>query len=774
MFKAIYFRTEASYTKYKLATNVIQSHDPFNMIVMDSAEKTPGLTAEIKNTFTFADIESIPNNRAILSISSIEKYHWDEAVTYLKVNNIVTVEELYNMSFIIVEIPKGTYESFEAKINSSAINITYIEQDQLEKVDLHYAIPYSSHWHLGNVDAQCAWDAMSSFGTSNAEEPSCEAVPVSITPSTCCTKPEVALLDQGVQRFHPDLHGMLSGCDWNTNNEGETGAFEEDYNWNVVNNNNNIDPTSIYENHGTAMAGVIASNNLNNNYGLSVSQNYVRVQVLKVLYVASAGTASPVYGGISAYIQGINRAVQNPRCAAINMSFGGNQSYQSFQDAITYARTYGRGGKGIPVFASAGNGPCNGGCAAVVNQIKYPAMYLDANAVGASGSENTKMTWSDFGTKLFVAAPGSAILTTDRTGAAGYTTVIAGTSSNVDANNTNLATYTASGTSAACCIVSSIAACMVAVNPNITAEQIETTIGDTAAQTGGYTYNAITGKSPELGHGVIRMCTAIQDVIDNIDGATVPVLTLNITSSAITTTTCGTTTITFTLTAQDDNFNEAVGFIYNVHSSEALFANPGMIPFAYGVISLSEAGTYSIVLTVPNNPSIITNTDYFLLTLDLINESGQVILATSSNTAVNDGIIIEDSVATTVTNGCVTPGTDLSVQVLSYRLVTNNLGQTVRSFKVKYTNTGTVTITSFNRTYGWVGGMTATNTQTYSGTTSSTTPLLPGESRTAYISFTGSTTPPGYPATYFHQINTVNGSPDSNPTNNNATIIVTQ
>jgi hypothetical protein len=770
MFKAIYFRTEASYTKYKLATNVIQSHDPFNMIVMDSADKTPGLTTEIKNTFTFADIESIPNNRAILSISKIEKSYWDEAVTYLKVNNIVTVEELYNMSFIIVEIPKGTYESFEYKLMSSSVSFNYIEQDQLEKVDLHYAIPYSSHWHLGNVDAQCAWDAMSSFGTSNAEEPSCEPVPFSITPSTCCTKPEVALLDQGVQRFHPDLHGMLSGCVW----DSETSTFEEDYNWNVLYNNNNIDPVSSYENHGTSMAGVIASNNLNNNYGLSVSQNYVRVQVLKVLYVASAGTSNPVYTGISASIQGINRAVQNPRCAAINMSFGSNQSYQPFQDAITYARTYGRGGKGIPVFAAAGNGSCNGGCAAVVNQIKYPAMYLDANAVGASGTADTKMTWSDFGTKLFVAAPGSAILTTDRTGAAGYTTVIAGTSSNVDANNTNLAVYNSSGTSVACCIVSSIAACMVAVNPNITAEQIETIIGDTAAQTGGYTYNAITGKSPELGHGVIRMCTAIQDVIDNIDGATVPVLTLNITSSAITTTTCGTTTITFTLSAEDDIWNNAVSFFYNVWSSSSSGVNPGMIPFANGVISLSEAGTYSIVLTIPNNPLIITNTDYFVLGVYLYDASGQVITATSSNTAVNDGINIEDSVVATVTNGCPTPGTDLSVQVLSYRLVTNNLGQTNRVFKIKYTNTGTVTITSFNRTYGWVGGMTATNTQTYSGTTSSTTPLLSGQSRTAEISFVGSTTPPGYPATYFHQINTVNGSPDSNPTNNNATIIVTQ
>lgn len=769
MFKAIYYSSASSFNKYRLAANVIQAHDPFNMIVINSADKTPGTSAEIKNIYTFEDIEAIPANRAIISVSTIDDSNWDEVVTYLKVNNIITVEELYNMSFIIVEIPRGGYTDFENKIMSSSVSLNYVEQDQVVKVDLHYAIPYSSHWHLDNVQAQCAWDKMVDGGAINAEEPSCGPAPFSVTPATCCTKPEVALLDMGVQRFHPDLHGMLSGCVL----DPETERFEEDYNWNVLYNNNNIDPAHPSENHGTAMAGVIAANNLNNNYGLSVSQNYIRVQVLKVLYVATASTGTPVYSGVSAYIQAINRAVQNPRCAAITMAFGSSVFQSSFADAIQYARTQGRGGKGIPVFASSGNGPCNGGCPAVINQIKYPAGYEFANAVGASGETNAKMTWSDFGTKLFVAAPGIRLTTTDRTGAVGYSTTSAST--NVDANNTNLAVYTLfGGTSGACGIVSSIAACMVAVNPNITADQIETIIGETAAETGGYVYNEETGKSPELGHGVIRMCDAITEVVNQMGNLTVPVLTLNITSSAITTTTCGTTTMTFTLSAEDDVWNDAVGFVYNVRYSEASFDNPAAIPFVDGFLSLSEAGTYSIAFTIPNNPSIITTTDYFILTLNLVDESGQVINAISSNTEVNNGGSVEDSVAATVTNGCPTPGTDLSVQVISYRMVTNNLGQTNRSFRVKYTNTGTVAITSFNRTYGWVGGTTTSNTQTYPGTLPSNGPLLPGQSRTAEISFVGSNTPPQYPATYFHQINTVNGSPDNNSTNNNSTIVVTQ
>ena len=97
------------------------------------------------------------------------------------------------------------------------------------------------------------------------------------------------------------MRARTSKCQWSW--DSETERFEEDYNWNVLYNNNNIDPVAPSENHGTAMAGVIAANNLNNNYGLSVSQNYIRVQVLKVLYVASAGVATPTYSGYSVVIQ---------------------------------------------------------------------------------------------------------------------------------------------------------------------------------------------------------------------------------------------------------------------------------------------------------------------------------------------------------------------------------------------------------------------------------------------------------------------------------------
>ena len=202
-----------------------------------------------------------------------------------------------------------------------------------------------------------------------------------------------------------------------------------------------------------------------------------------------------------------------------------------------------------------------------------------------------------------------------------------------------------------------------------------------------------------------------------------------------------------------------------------------MVPIADGAVyfsSFTGTSSYSVTFPVPNMPALVGTTNYLVLAGNLVDSSGQAIIATSSNTAVNGGINIEDSAPMEITNGCPTPGVDLAVQVLDSRMVVNNLGQTVRTFRVKYTNTGTVTINSFNRTYGWVGGIQTTNTQNYLGTTSMTTPLQPGQSRILYATFNGASTPPQYPATYFHRINTVNGFPDANIANNYSTLIVNQ
>jgi hypothetical protein len=60
--------------------------------------------------------------------------------------------------------------------------------------------------------------------------------------------------------------------------------------------------------------------------------------------------------------------MENPNCLAISMSWGGTSARANFENALNIARTQARGGKGIPCFASSGNGYAT-------EFSQYPAAY---------------------------------------------------------------------------------------------------------------------------------------------------------------------------------------------------------------------------------------------------------------------------------------------------------------------------------------------------------------------------------------------------------------
>jgi hypothetical protein len=112
------------------------------------------------------------------------------------------------------------------------------------------------------------------------------------------------------------------------------------------------------------------------------------------------------------------------------------------------------------------------------------------------------------------------------------------------------------------------------------------------------------------------------------------------------------------------------------------------------------------------------------------------------------------------------PGTDLAIEVTSVNIP--NPGQ--RIFQIKYTNTGTVPITTANITRGWIGGASNTFNVSWTGTTGQSAPIQPGQYRIIQQSYT--TPAPQWPGIYYIQINTVNGGIDFNTTNNYSTLIV--
>jgi len=110
----------------------------------------------------------------------------------------------------------------------------------------------------------------------------------------------------------------------------------------------------------------------------------------------------------------------------------------------------------------------------VATGISYPASHPDTIAVGASTNFDYRSHYSQFGTGLDFVAPSNGgtqgITTTDRTGIAGY----------------DLGNYTSTfgGTSSSTPLAAGVAALMLSINPNLTAQQVREIMRNTCDRAG--------------------------------------------------------------------------------------------------------------------------------------------------------------------------------------------------------------------------------------------------------------------------------------------------
>ncbi|MCX7571249.1 S8 family peptidase [Tumebacillus sp. DT12] len=193
---------------------------------------------------------------------------------------------------------------------------------------------------------------------------------------------KIAIIDTGIDYQHPDLAGkLLPGYDF-------------------ANNDSDADDD---QGHGTHVAGTASAltNNANQVAGLDWN---ARLLPVKVLNASGSGYTSDIIDGL--YFAADNGA------HAVNMSLGGGGYSQAFQDAINYL--WGRGGI---LVAAAGSSSTSG--------YSYPAAYNNVVAVAATTTSNTKASFSNYGTWVEVAAPGTNILSTAN---GGGTSTMSGTS----------------------------------------------------------------------------------------------------------------------------------------------------------------------------------------------------------------------------------------------------------------------------------------------------------------------------------------------------------
>jgi len=258
--------------------------------------------------------------------------------------------------------------------------------------------------------------------------------------STGSTAVKVAIVDDAVQTNHEDLIAQI----WHNPGEIAGDSIDNDLNgyvddttgYDVADNDNDVNPPSYLFKHGTAVAGVAGASS-NNSIGVaSVGFN------ISLIPIKTKKNNSP--GGIiDSAMAGVEYAVV-AGADVINMSFGSAIYSQVFQDLCLAAHD-----SGIVLVASAGN---SGGY-----HYFYPAAYDGVISVGATNDNFHVSVFSTYNDSVDVMAPGLLLLTTA-----------------CAAGGDSYDYFT--GTSASAPLVAGTAALMLANNPAMTPDEVETCI----------------------------------------------------------------------------------------------------------------------------------------------------------------------------------------------------------------------------------------------------------------------------------------------------------
>src|SRR5919107_4804097 len=209
--------------------------------------------------------------------------------------------------------------------------------------------PYrSSQWDLAKIQAPAAWQKSTGADV------------------------VVAVIDSGVDASHPDLAGqVLPGVDLVAGTSGVS-----------------TDPNG----HGTHVAGTIAALT-GNEVGVSGFAPDAKILPIRTQNANGSGLMSTIATGIT--------YAADHGADVINMSLGGGAQLSAVTNAVAYARS-----KGVVVVASAGNSRYYG------SPISYPAADPGVIAVASTDSADHYSSFSNQGTYVDVAAPGSSILST--------------------------------------------------------------------------------------------------------------------------------------------------------------------------------------------------------------------------------------------------------------------------------------------------------------------------------------------------------------------------
>ncbi len=346
---------------------------------------------------------------------------------------------------------KRVMDSYKSDPNLDIVEPDYTISIFLAPNDPYYSSSgswnqaYPDLWGIRKINSEQAWDQ-----------------------TTGSTSIIVAGIDTGVDRNHVDIKDNM----WVNTREIPNNGIDDDgngyvddyYGWNwVANSNDPMDDNG----HGTHTAGTIAATG-NNGIGV-VGVNW-KSKIIALKFLDSTGS-----GYISNGIKALQYAADMGARVSSN-SWGCMCNSVAMDDAIQYEHD-----KGMVVVAAAGNNNADA--------LDFsPASSDGVITVAASDYNDAKASFSNWGEKIDVAAPGVNILSTRASNSPMCTASIT--------VGTNYCVV--SGTSMATPHVAGLAALILSKNPNLTNEEVRQIIRNGATDLG------TSGWDPYFGYGRIN------------------------------------------------------------------------------------------------------------------------------------------------------------------------------------------------------------------------------------------------------------------------------
>lgn len=277
-----------------------------------------------------------------------DEYRQEDVANFCSRNNLSIVEKTKgknNVWVVRLNDPQSRSTLDVANSVSNADGVVWAEPNFLMEIELNAVDPlYQNQWHLNNTGQ--------SGSTPDADVDGPEAWAIT-TGSPDIT---IAIVDTGVDLGHEDLDIYInpgeSGSGRENNGIDDDGnGYVDDYRgWDFYDSDNNPGPGT--DGHGTSCAGVSAAIADNGLGGRGISSGS---KILAVKIVSNDGATF-----VAAQTQGEAIIYAADIADVISCSWGGGTESSFVNDAIDYAVSSGRAGKGTPVFFATGNSAARG------------------------------------------------------------------------------------------------------------------------------------------------------------------------------------------------------------------------------------------------------------------------------------------------------------------------------------------------------------------------------------------------------------------------------